>query len=84
MSRVARNFREQTTFLYSTGATKMFEPAAHEFVVANGSGVTGDIVKRAEIKGKYALKMQQQRFEQGLCQQLCCAGLFGAFALGSR
>jgi len=89
MSRVARNFREQSTFLYGLGHSKDFEPSGQPIVVTDGKGVYGQIgAKQAAVEGEYKLKLQQQRFEQGLCQQCCnlasCGALLGGLSLLGR
>ena len=88
MSRVARIFREESTFLYGLGHSKDFEPSGQPVVVTNGN-VYGQIgAKKAEVEGKYALRLQRERFEQGLCQQCCntlsCAALLGGLSILGR
>ncbi len=88
MSRVARNFREESTFLYGLGHSKDFEPSGQPVVVTNGN-VYGQIGEAQErVRGEYALKLQQQRFEQGLCQQCCnlasCAALCAGLSILGR
>lgn len=88
MSRVARHFREESTFLYGLGHSKDFEPSGQPVVVTNGN-VYGRIgAEQEKVRGDYALKLQRERFEQGLCQQCCntlsCAALLGGLSLLGR
>mgnify|MGYP001220870380 CR=1 FL=1 len=83
MSRVARNFREESTFLYGLGHSKDFEPSGQPVVVTNGK-VYGEVgAEQERVRGQYAIQLQRERFQQNLCQQCCnlascyalCAGL---------
>ena len=84
MSRVARNFREQSTFLYGLGHSKDFEPSGEDKNFRAGANVysvddgdADDIIRIKQAEQAAIQKRQSALMTQQFCQHLCCAGLIG-------
>jgi len=84
MSRVARNFREQSTFLYGLGHSKDFEPSGHDKNFRAGPNVYAvgddDADKIIRIENNRAKIYRENQ----CCNALSCAALLGGLSLLGR
>jgi len=88
MSRIARNFREEKTFLYTTGAMKEFEPAAHKNTTvtlqSNPDVAVYSAEDRMRIDNNKARIFRENTAFQQCCNILTCGALLGGLSLLGR
>ena len=81
MSRVARNFREEKTFLYGLGHSKDFEPSAQTITLQQNPNVAVYSAQDQILIDRNRGKIYR---ENQCCQALSCAALLGGLSLLGR